>query len=347
MIKNPMFRNNKLVRIVRYLACLVIVFYLLQIQFMLRVNSKEAQLFLPAREVETKQKDYKLGIPEYFETSLYSDEEIQKLWNWMEELQNTVKKNWRVKAVSKKELNEQQPDSSTTVYNFLVDKYGNLKEIRQVFNNAKELITNSTYEALVNSSGKKSPPVFSEFSDDQAVVEFNFKFNVTNTKEHIFTKDEEVEMNNKSKKFFLELTNVGNPFITYTVGTYYRHGIVPFTKDLDLAKKYIEGAANDGYIPAINYLAVIQIYEIPQPSKQKILEQFTKAAQEGFISSQINLGRLYYHGKLVERNLEKSRFWYERAANAGSTLAQKELKFLNEEVEKKVYMTLIENNISS
>ena len=67
--------------------------------------------------------------------------------------------------------------------------------------------------------------------------------------------------------------------------------------------------------------ANIQGEEIPQDYK-KALYWYTKAAQQGHLAAQTNLGLIYDKGQGVPQDYQKALQWYTRAAEQGSSAAQ-------------------------
>ena len=81
---------------------------------------------------------------------------------------------------------------------------------------------------------------------------------------------------------------------------------------------YKKAAANE-YLPAELYLA--QYYLRRNKSKQavKLLENIAKT---GNVESQVILGKLYFQGIQVEKNLKRAKVWFEKAAHAENAQAQ-------------------------
>src|ERR1044071_6792135 len=60
---------------------------------------------------------------------------------------------------------------------------------------------------------------------------------------------------------------------------------------------------------------------------------YQKAAENGNINAQYNLGYLYERGEGTEKNLEKAFYWYQKAAENGNLNAQYNLGYLYEKGE--------------
>jgi uncharacterized protein len=90
------------------------------------------------------------------------------------------------------------------------------------------------------------------------------------------------------------------------------------------ARKTFERLAREG-VPAAQYnLGVMNLRgEVPHASTRSALRWMTQAAENGFVTAMVDLGRLYEtRGIVGEQNLPESNRWYLRAAEAGSTDAQ-------------------------
>jgi hypothetical protein len=65
--------------------------------------------------------------------------------------------------------------------------------------------------------------------------------------------------------------------------------------------------------------------------KKKAVEWYTKAAEQGNINAQYNLGLMYRDGEGVEQNLDKAVEWLQKAADASHPEAQAALDELYQE----------------
>ena len=66
-----------------------------------------------------------------------------------------------------------------------------------------------------------------------------------------------------------------------------------------------------------------------EQSYEKAVEWYLKAAEQGFACAQCNLGCMYENGRGVEQSFEKAREWYEKAAEQEYEDAIKALDRLN------------------
>jgi TPR repeat protein len=55
---------------------------------------------------------------------------------------------------------------------------------------------------------------------------------------------------------------------------------------------------------------------------------YRKAAQQGFVDAQTNLGMMYYHGQGVSRNHDEAAKWFRLAADQGDSEAAGYLRTL-------------------
>ena len=96
--------------------------------------------------------------------------------------------------------------------------------------------------------------------------------------------------------------------------------------DPGLAAGWLYRAAEQGYVDAQFNLGLL--YANGEGVEQDIVqavELFKKAAEQGNIDAQNNLGALYYTGEGVERNTDIASEWFENAAALGSDDAQANL----------------------
>jgi TPR repeat protein len=94
----------------------------------------------------------------------------------------------------------------------------------------------------------------------------------------------------------------------------------------DAARKTFERLAREG-VPAAHYdLAVMHLRgELPQASNKEAVRLMTFAAEHGFVTAMVDLGRLYETRIVGAPDLAEANRWYLRAAQAGSVDAQSAL----------------------
>lgn len=115
----------------------------------------------------------------------------------------------------------------------------------------------------------------------------------------------------------------GNKEAQFELGKYY------FGEDHDKAKYWYEKAAEQGHLEAM--------YEqyFYQDDNEKKLMYLKKSAEMGFDQAQFLLADLYAKGGdydfdiKIEKDVEKAKYWYEKAEAQGMTRASDELKKLN------------------
>ena len=71
-----------------------------------------------------------------------------------------------------------------------------------------------------------------------------------------------------------------------------------------------------------------------QQDREKAVEWYRKAANQGDAAAQLNLGLSYYNGEGVEKNLNKALEWFEKAAKQGDKDALRAYKELLQEMGK-------------
>ena len=92
--------------------------------------------------------------------------------------------------------------------------------------------------------------------------------------------------------------------------------------EIDAARRAFEALSGRGVAAADYNLALMHLNgDLPGgPAEARRLMQ--RAAQAGFVTAMVGLGRLYEDGRLGVRDLSQSQAWYLRAARAGSVDAQ-------------------------
>ena len=124
----------------------------------------------------------------------------------------------------------------------------------------------------------------------------------------------------KAFEWFMVAARQGNTQAEYYVSMYYQNGKgVP--QNMEQAIYWFEKAAVKKEKNALYHLAMILIKQEVKDyiTIAKLLEQ---AAAQEHAHAQYNLAVMYQKGDGVTQNLQKSFFWYEKAANAGLAIAQ-------------------------
>ncbi|MES1981352.1 MAG: tetratricopeptide repeat protein [Pseudomonadota bacterium] len=128
---------------------------------------------------------------------------------------------------------------------------------------------------------------------------------------------------------FLPLAEAGDPVAQFYIGLMLDAGDgVP--QNYQKALEWYGKAAAQGYIPAQANLGVL--YESGVDQNYAMAEKwYLKAAEQGDATSQANLGTIYYIGHgAVKRDHSKAAFWYAKAAEQGNPVAQNGLSNMYE-----------------
>lgn len=128
----------------------------------------------------------------------------------------------------------------------------------------------------------------------------------------------------KALKLFILTAGKGDCMSQFNLGLCYEKG-EGLTKDVYKAIQWYLKAAQQGFIPAQNNLGLCYIRV---KDYKKAVYWFSKAAEEGNAYSQCSLGVCYEKGKGIEKNINKAKEWYKKAANQGHEKAIKKLKEL-------------------
>lgn len=113
----------------------------------------------------------------------------------------------------------------------------------------------------------------------------------------------------------------GDKAAQYDLGSRYSQGL-GVDKNPAEAMKWLLMAAGQNYPLAQSDVAVLLI------NADRVAEGvdwMTKAANNGVSNSQFELAGLYRDGKVVPKDLDKARYWYRKAADAGDSRARKML----------------------
>jgi localization factor PodJL len=103
----------------------------------------------------------------------------------------------------------------------------------------------------------------------------------------------------------------------FRLGTFYEKGL-SVKRDVDIARRYYQQAAERGSAKAMHNLAVLDADGGGKGANYKSASVwFRKAADRGVADSQFNLGILYARGIGVEQNLAESFKWFSLAAAQG------------------------------
>lgn len=87
------------------------------------------------------------------------------------------------------------------------------------------------------------------------------------------------------------------------------------------ARNFYEYAANQGYAPAQNRLALLYLFGKGVPEDPaKAIELLGLAAKAGSHSANYYLGLLYFDGKVVPRNFAKAKVYFELAGEHPNAL---------------------------
>jgi localization factor PodJL len=119
------------------------------------------------------------------------------------------------------------------------------------------------------------------------------------------------------------LAEGGAPVAELLLAKLYEGGEAGLPKDLTLARRWTERAAEAGERAAMHNLAVYMMSGEGGPQDAPAAARwFEKAAEAGVVDAQFNLALLYENGRGVAKNLIEAYRWYSIAANAGDGLAR-------------------------
>lgn len=268
-------------------------------------------------------------------------EEYNNLQDWfVNNIQNPVKDFWKVAG--------KQTFSSSTVFLFIVDSAGNIKNKSIIFNNANEEVTKESIFALDSLHINDGPPLQ---HGNNISIEFTFRYNYKQpnsvyfrlykdkqyeTTENINSIETSKEYKEAFINYFKKLADDGNSTAQLVIANSYLYGN-KVEQDVMLAAKYYKLATENknklDRLCALNTLGHIYAegYEVER-NLEKAFNLFKKAADDGYISSQINIARMYYFGDFVKKDLNKAYDWYKKALVNGNPVALYDIKILEKEL---------------
>jgi TPR repeat protein len=102
----------------------------------------------------------------------------------------------------------------------------------------------------------------------------------------------------------------------------YDHGI-GIARDPKLARKWYGKAAEYGYVPALDILALYGLSAGAEPGERdQAVGQLKRAADAGYAPAQYHLARVYYTGEGAPRDIHLAGAYFDAAARAGMPAAQ-------------------------
>lgn len=135
----------------------------------------------------------------------------------------------------------------------------------------------------------------------------------------------------KAEKYFLLANENGSHLAKANLGGIYRNGGYGLESDHEKALSWFRAAVDDE--PKRAYDGLASIY-IDQKNYEEAYKYVVKAADLGHPQAEYNLGYYYYTGTVVEKDKEKAKYWFEKAAAQGNTDAKFNLNILLNEVEQ-------------
>ncbi|MGO2301751.1 tetratricopeptide repeat protein [Psychrobacter sp. AOP7-D1-15] len=129
----------------------------------------------------------------------------------------------------------------------------------------------------------------------------------------------------KAEEFFLLANEKGSKQAKVNLGELYREGGFGIERDYDKALYWYQLGIADEPARAYNGLSLVYI---DQGEYEQAYEYVVQAADLEYTEAQYNLGYYYDSGTFVEKDDEKAKYWYEKAAKQGHFSAQKNLEIL-------------------
>lgn len=140
-------------------------------------------------------------------------------------------------------------------------------------------------------------------------------------------------------QLFRKAADIGSPNGYWGLAQLHRMGPPGVEKNALLADEYTRKAALLGFARAAmkynkSLPKAFKWFHMNETEAQEWINRNRRAALAGYASEQYNMGMMYQHGFGVEKNLDTSREWLQKAADQGHTQAQAALKKLPAVLEK-------------
>ena len=118
---------------------------------------------------------------------------------------------------------------------------------------------------------------------------------------------------------YLSAAKSGDRVAQFYVGMIYGTGKAGVKKDYQQAVYWYRKAADQGQMDAQNNLGVLYYYglDVTQDYSQAVY-WYRKAADQGQIDAQAGLGFLYYYGEGVTQDYSQAVYWSRKAADQGN-----------------------------
>ena len=127
----------------------------------------------------------------------------------------------------------------------------------------------------------------------------------------------------------------GDPLIEYMLGTVYFHGLHGVLKNDTEAVKWFRKAADQGILQAQYDLGVMYANGDGVPENDaEAVNWYRKAADSGLVEAQYELARMYYYGGGVPENYVHAYVWLSMAKTDSQVLPASEPDFLKAQIAK-------------
>ena len=147
---------------------------------------------------------------------------------------------------------------------------------------------------------------------------------------------EGVVMNKKKAlKWYYKSASQNNPIAQFNIGKSFDLNICSPLNEIEATKWYIE-SANNGHAEAECNLALK--YEFGKGGLEenyfKALDLYGSSANKGCSEAQFNLGYIFFEGEIVQIDLLRSLYWFQKAANQNDEKAKHYVELIQKENSK-------------
>ena len=120
------------------------------------------------------------------------------------------------------------------------------------------------------------------------------------------------------QNFTLLQKHSSDPFSWYAQGVIYKNGL-GVEKSIPLAVEYLQKAADSNFVAVLELIDIFENNNATLISAKNYVQFLYTAAQKQHVPSMMKLGKTYFAGDMVEKDVQKSLYWYEKASAAGNS----------------------------
>ena len=221
--------------------------------------------------------------------------------------------------------------------NLKKDRYSNKKNVNGIYayvtemnfysdknhtNLVHTIYPNKEYKDYIVNETKNDKN--STTNKDKNTHKNNYNNRITYTKKNIVNKGSAVDKNNKVENLIRKAKS-GDKYSQNKLGNYYFSG-KKVRKDITKAKYWFKKAAENGFVTSQENLGAVYFKE---KKFANALIWYTKAAQSNHSRAQFMLGYMYRKGVGVKKSRRKAKKWWKKSCSLGYKESCNEVKKMN------------------